>query len=254
MPNSFGEILKTWRNQRRLSQLDLGLIANVSARHISFLETGRSKPSRAMTMQLCETLAVPLQDRTSLIHAAGYSSPYQARSLDAVEMQDVRQAINWMLKRHEPYPAFLLDRHWQFLETNGPAKMLLGATGLHVGDSILDFLMDVEKASAVLENWQEVIQHTLIRLRTENTHFGSDPVLENAISRLSELLEDQHMPIETNLPPLVPTRYRLGDKTLSLFSTIAQFGTAEDLTLAELKIEMVFPADEASRQFFESLK
>ncbi|GAB5467308.1 MAG: helix-turn-helix transcriptional regulator [Rhodospirillales bacterium] len=247
MRTTFGAALKSWRGQRRLSQLDLGLAANVSARHISFLETGRAKPSRTMVTLLCESLEVPQEARNGLLDAAGFAPAYRRRDLDDADMAAVRDAVAWTLERHDPFPAFALDRHWRVVKANAAAGRLLGAVGLREGDSLLEALADEAKLPAVLDNWQEVQHHTLVRLRTENAYLGGDPLLEAAIVKLTAALGPRPQAPEGLLPAIVPTRYRAGGTLLSLFSTIAQFGTAEDIALAELKIELLFPADAATR-------
>ena len=246
MDQTFGTILRDWRSQRRMSQLDLGLAANVSARHISFLETGRAKPSRPMVIQLSETLEVPRNARNALLNAAGFASAYRSRGLDADEMAHVRAAVDWMIERHDPFPAIVLDRHWAVVAANRCGLMLLGGVGMAVGDSLLDALTRVEDMRAAIVNWPEVAHNTVTRLRTESAHLGGDPVLDRAADTLAR--ECAELPHGNGpLPAVVPATYRAGGMELSLFSTIAQFGSAEDIALADLKIELMFPADEATR-------
>lgn len=248
MDTSFGAVLKEWRGQRRMSQLDLGLSSNVSARHISFLETGHAKPSRSMVLQLCETLEMPRSARNSLLNAAGYAPAYRSRDLDAADMDHVRAAVEWTLERHNPYPAMALDRHWTIVKANQAAQFLLAGAGVSEGDSLLAALTDSERFASVIENWIEVAQHMVVRLRTESAHLGGDPVLDEAANALiGALSTTSHPPSTQPLPAIIPARYRAGDKVFSFFSTLAQFGTAEDIALAELKIEMMFPADEETR-------
>ncbi len=253
MQNSFGSVLKDWRSQRRLSQLDLGLSANVSARHISFLETGRATPSRSMVMNLCETLDVPRSTRNTFLSAAGFSPAYRRRDLDEADMAHVRAAVEWMLERHDPYPALALDRHWTVTRTNRSAGILLGGAGLAEGDSLLEAMTDMSKMASVLDNWPEVAQHTIARLRTESTHLGGDPVLDAAADSLARDVGSALPETKGVLPSVIPARYRANGIVLSLFSTLAQFGSAEDIALAELKIEMMFPADEESRAVLMAL-
>lgn len=248
MQNTFGSALKEWRGQRRMSQLALGLTANVSARHISFLETGRSRPSRLMVGLLCDSLDLPHGARNALLTAAGFAPAYQRRDFDGEDMASIRSAVEWTLARHDPYPAFALDRHWRIVTCNRSAGFLLGAVGLDEGDSLLEAMLDPQRLGAVLENWREVARHVTVRLRTESAHFGGDPVLDDAIERLNVQLGDRIDVVDAPLPAVIPARYRAGDSVLSLFSTIAQFGTAEDVALAELRIELLFPADEPTRQ------
>ena len=247
MQNSFGEALRQWRGQRRMSQLDLGLTANVSARHISFLETGRARPSQSMAMQLCETLEVPHSARNAFLGAAGFAPAYRRRELSDDDMAHVRAAVDWTLERHDPFPAFALDKHWRVVKANASATFLLGGIGLAEGDSLLDAMLDMDLMSSALENWREVLQHMAVRLRTESAHLGGDAVLDKAVSQLTRVLGPGSHGVNGTLPAVIATRYRAGTATLSFFSTLAQFGTPEDIAVAELKIEMMFPADDATR-------
>ncbi|MGI9510599.1 MAG: helix-turn-helix domain-containing protein [Geminicoccaceae bacterium] len=246
--NAFGSQLKTWRERRRLSQLDLGLGANISARHLSFLETGRSKPSRPMVMMLCEQLDVPRTERNALLNAAGFAPAYRSRDWSEDDMAPVRAAVDWTMARHDPYPAFVLDRHWTLVKVNRSAAAMLRGLDLGEGGSLLDAMTDAEMTSALFENWEEVMHHMLARLRTESLHLGGDAILDAAVAKLSEALGKTASAPAGPLAAIVPARYRSGEMTLSFLSTIAQFGTAEDIALADLKIEMLFPADDATRQ------
>ena len=247
MDKSFGAVLKDWRSQQRMSQLDLGLTANVSARHISFLETGRSRPSRAMVMNLCESLEMPREARNALLNAAGFSAAYHRRDLDDADMEHVRAAVDWMLERHDPYPALALDRHWIIVKANRSAGQLIGASGLAAGDSLLDAMIDPQRMASLFDNWREVAQHMMVRLRTESAHLGGDPVLDAAARKLAGAIDMSASPNSGVLPAVIPARYRANGMVLSFFSTLAQFGTAEDIALSELKIEMMFPADDTTR-------
>lgn len=253
MDSSFGSLLKDWRGRRHMSQLDLGLNANVSSRHISFLETGRSRPSQPMVMQLCDCLQVPRSVRNVLLTAAGFAQAYRRRALDEEEMAPVRMAVAWTLERHDPYPAMAIDRHWTLVKANRTAAMLLRGIGLDEGDSLLTAMSDLERMQSIFENWQEVVQHMIVRLRTESLHLGGDPVLDAAVTKLIAGLEGHALHPTGPLPAVIPARYRAGERILSFFSTLAQFGTAEDIALAELKIEMMFPADEATRDFLNAM-
>jgi transcriptional regulator with XRE-family HTH domain len=243
----FGTLLKQWRRERRMSQLDLGLAANVSARHIAFLETERARPSRVMVLQLSETMRVPLAARNSLLTAAGFAELYRQRTLSDAEMLPIRAAVAWMLERHHPYPAIALDRHWRLVTANQAASRLFAAVGVATGDSLLDVLSEPGGLRAAIENWPEVARHFAARLRMESSIAGGDPVLMEAAGRLATDAGQVGLVTSEALSAVLPTRLRLGDTTLSLFSTIAQFSTAEDIALADLKIELMFPADDATR-------
>lgn len=168
----FGATLKEWRQVRRVSQLDLGLSAGVSARHISFLETGRSLPSRGMVLRLCEQLDVPISQRNSLLMAAGMSPAYAKRDLSAEEMAPVQAAVDWTLQRHEPYPAMAIDRHWNLVAVNGVAECILAGLGMARGDSLIEMMINSNALKQALVNYQEILAHMVARLRVESGHFG----------------------------------------------------------------------------------
>ncbi len=253
MQSAFGTTLKEWRHQRRMSQLDLGLSANVSARHISFLETGRSAPSRQMVHHLCDCLEVPPAERNDLFHAAGFAPAYRRRALTDEDIAPVRNAVDWVLERHNPYPAFALDRHWHLVKANQSAEFMLQASGVFEGDSLLDLIADQETIMATFENWEEVAEHMIARLRTESAHLGGDDVLDRAIRRLREMIGGRPSDRHGELQAFIPARYRAGGQIFSFLSTIAQFGTVNDIALSELKIEMMFPVDEVTRAVLLSM-
>ena len=159
----------------------------------------------------------------------------------------VRAAVDWTLQRHDPYPAMALDRHWTVIKANNSGKLLLQAAGLQEGQGMLDMLTDRERVIALFENWQEVLVHMIARLSTENAHLGGDAILDDTITRLKTILGPDIPYPDGILPPVIPARYRANGMVFSFFSTIAQFGTAEDIALADLKIELMFPADEQTK-------
>ena len=248
MTTAFGSVLKEWRHQRRMSQLDLGLNADVSARHISFLETGRSKPSRAMVLKLCEELDVPLQARNQFLHSAGMAPVYKKRDLSEEDMKPVRLAVDWMLERHAPYPAIAMDKYWAVVSMNKTAELLLSGMNIDVGDNLALALAENDLVRQAIENLDEVITHVVKRLRIESAHMGGDPILAAAIEKLSVQIDEPAQCDSSTMPVFIPARYRMNGMVFSFFSTVSQFGTAEDIALSELKIEMMFPADEDTRQ------
>ncbi len=249
----FGATLKEWRQARRVSQLDLGLAAGVSSRHISFLETGRSRPSRGMVLRLCDELDVPIAHRNRMLTAAGLSPAYAERDLSEEDMAPMRKAVHWTLKRHEPYPAVAMDRHWRIVEMNAVSERLLAGFGTKVGDSLIDMMVESPAVRQALVNYDEIVGHMIARLRVESAHFGHDPVLENGITRMEAALGDSVLDIEGIRPAIIPAVYEFGGMRLSLFTTISQFGSAEDIALSELRIELMFPADEPTRLALEAL-
>ncbi|UWQ26404.1 helix-turn-helix transcriptional regulator [Leisingera aquaemixtae] len=249
----FGGVLKKWRQIRRLSQMELALSAGVSPRHLSFLETGRAQPSRGMVLRLSEELQVPAAARNQLLTAAGLAPAYVRRDLNDDELAPLRQAAARMLERHEPYPAMLMDRHWQLVDMNRAAALMLGSAGITRGSSLIEALLGNAALRAALDNLEEVERHSLARLRTELAHCGADPVLEQAIARLQRSAAEPGGADDGVLPAVIPARYRMGGQVLSFFSTITQFGGTGDLAMSDLRIEMLFPADEATRGRLEAM-
>jgi len=244
---NFPDILRHWRKQRRYSQLDLALEANISSRHLSFLETGRSKPSREMVQQLSDALSVPLDARNRMLTSAGYAPKYPKREWDDAEMLPIRKAIDWALNQHAPYPGLALDRLWVIRRMNEPAKHMFGTFGVTEGSSMLDLIQD-PTVQDLIENWPEVAHHSALRLRSESAAQGGIPELDAA----ADILSSDASPSEPNLPA-IPTVFKLGEQMLSLFGTIAQFGTTADEAIEDLKIELFFPADEAAEDLLKQL-
>jgi transcriptional regulator with XRE-family HTH domain len=252
MAQVFGDLLRDWRRERRMSQLDLGLAANVSARHIAFLETGRAAPSRSMVLQLAETMQVPRADRNGLLTAAGFAQAYRQRTMDDAELAPIRAAVTWTLERHDPYPAMALDRHWVVTAANVSATRMLSALGASVGASLLDVLTQFEMVRVAFDNWPDVARYFLARLRVESAQLGGDAVIDAAIQVLAAEVAAFSASPARELTAVMPTRLNFNGRVLSFFSTIAQFGTAEDIALADLRIELMFPADADTRAFLLS--
>ena len=259
-PLGVGDLLRDWRQRRRLSQLDLSNEAAVSARHLSFVETGRSKPSRELVLHLAEHLDVPLRERNSLLMAAGYAPVYRERSLDDAEMDPVRGALDMILAGHEPYPAVIVDRLWNLVTAN-TAALSLFATG--VAQHLLEPPVNVirlgvhpEGLAPRTRNLAEFSEHLLVRLQRQLA-VSPDAELQ---ALYDEVLTypgvTSHSPVVADPTTLlfVPMQFVAVDgQELSMFSTLATFGTALDITLAELSIESFFPADAATEAYFKAL-
>jgi transcriptional regulator with XRE-family HTH domain len=248
-----GHLLREWRQRRRLSQLDLSNEAAVSARHLSFVETGRSKPSRELVLHLAEHLEVPLRERNALLLAAGYAPVYQERSLDDAEMDPVRTALDQILGGHEPYPAVIVDRRWDLVTANGAALTLFTAG---VRDHLLQPPINVyrlglhpEGLAARVRNMGEYSAHLLTRLQRDVALTG-DPALAELLDEVRGYPDLTHPPSVEADPArmlFLPMEFTTVDgRELSFFSTLATFGTALDITVAELSIEAFFPADAAT--------
>jgi transcriptional regulator with XRE-family HTH domain len=241
--DTFSDLLRHWRSVRRISQLELALRANVSARHVSFLESGRARPSRAMVLTLADALDMPLAERNGLLGAAGFTPAYQARPPGDRALALPEAALAWMLDRHAPYPGMALDRHWNLVRANAPAERLLSAAGAGVGDSLLAACAPDGPLRPLIANWAEVARYLAARLQTEIEHHGGDPVLAG---HRDAILSGLKRPMPDPVSPILPVIYQLGETRLSFFSTIAHFGGAGDIALDDLRIELMFPADEAT--------
>ncbi len=245
-----GQVLRAWRRQRHVSQLDLASEAGVSTRHVSFIETGRATPSREMVLHLAEHLEIPLRERNALLTAAGYAPLYPETGLDAPEMSAVRGALKKILAAHEPYPAVVVDRHWNRVAANGSVALLIEGVAQHLLEepaNVLRASLHPEGAAPRIVNFAEWSTHLIARLQRQ-VALTADAEL---VSLLDEVRRFPGVPKEAVFPELrgqekvfVPLRLRAGDGELAFFSTVSTFGTAIDVTLAELAVEAFFPADE----------
>lgn len=260
-PPPVGALLRSWRQRRGLSQLDLACEADISTRHVSFLETGRSQPSRGMLIHLAERLDVPLRERNALLVAAGFAPVYSEHSLDSPAMQAARKAVDLVLTGHEPFPALAVDRHWHLLAANrAVAPLLEGVSAeLLAGPvNVLRLSLHPDGLAGRIGNWTQWRDHVLSRL-TRQIEAGADPVLVALRSELQGYpapasglgggSEAGHHP-----DVVVPLRLHTSFGLLNLFSTTTVFGTAVDVTLSELAIEAFFPADaETAERLREAL-
>lgn len=250
---NIGDILRDWRGRRQLSQLDLAGAAEVSTRHLSFVESGRAAPSRDLLLRLAEPLALPLRERNRLLLAGGYAPVYSERSIDEPDMAPARQAVEAVLRGHMPFPALAVDRHWNLVLANDAAGALL--TG--ISPALLEAPINVLRASLHpdglaprIVNLAEWRRHLLARLRDDADRLG-DPTL----IALHEELRILSAPVSRHPPgptariavPLI-LRDPRSDTAQSFLSTTTVFGSATDVTLAELALECFYPADEPTRQ------
>jgi len=245
-----GTLLRDWRVRRRMSQQDLALEAGVSARHVSFVETGRAKPSADMVIQLAEHLDVPLRDRNTLLLAAGFAPAYAQRDLDEPEMGPVREAIDRVLRGHEPYPAVVVDRHWGLVAANRAVPLLIGGAADHLLEppvNVLRLSLHPEGRAPRIANLGEWRAHLLDRLGRQAVVSG-DPALFALHEELAGYPggEGGHVPDLEAGAIAVPLRLRTDDGELAFISTATTFGTATDVTVSELAIESFFPADDAT--------
>jgi transcriptional regulator with XRE-family HTH domain len=264
-PDMFGPMLRTWRRRRGASQLALALQSGVSQRHVSFLESGRAKPSREMVVQLTTALDVPLRQRNTMLLAAGFAPVYRETSLGAPELTPVRQAIDRMLKQQEPYPAVVIDRLWNLLDANEAAMAF--TVFLNEGPppppppgkqpNLLRSLLDPKGLRPKLTNWEEVARYLVSTTYAEILADGGEP---KALAFIEEVMAYPDVPasfrklrFEERPAPVLTLDYIVGGKSLSVFTTIATLGTPQDVTLQEVRIECFFPADDRSDALFKSL-
>lgn len=246
-----GEMLRDWRQRRHLSQLDLALDAGVSARHVSFVETGRARPSRDMVLQLAEQLGVPLRDRNALLVAAGFAPVYRERGLDDPALRPVRQAIDLVIAGHAPNPALAVDRHWRLVAANAAVGLLTAGSApalLQPPVNALRISLHPEGMAPRIANLGQWRAHILTRLRRQIDLTG-DPVLaelEDELRGYPAPEAGEHVPLPGGDDFVIPLRLRGPAGTLSFISTTTVFGTPTDVTLDELAIESFFPADAAT--------
>ena len=249
-----GELLRQWRERRRLSQLELAIQADVSTRHLSFVETGRSTPSRDMVLHLAEQLEVPLRERNHLLMAAGYAPVYSETALDSPQMSVVRAAVRQVLTGHEPYPALVVDRDWNLVDANDSLELLTGtatADLLTPPANVLRLALHPDGMAPRIVNLGEWRAHLLGRVR-RRVAMTADPAQTALYEELAAYPCDQPEPEVDPLGPnglVVPLRIRYGARELAFFCTVATFGMPLDVTLAELAIETFFPADAATATF-----
>jgi transcriptional regulator with XRE-family HTH domain len=251
-----GALLREWRAARRLSQLDLALDVGVSARHLSCVETGKAQPSREMIARLADTLEMPLRERNALLVAAGYAPKYPESALGTPELAQIRRAIEFILEHQEPYPAFVLNRHWDVLMTNRAAVrvgnfLMRGRVSPH--NNMIRQIFDPGDLRGVIVNWEEIAGDLIRHLHNEVASAPSDTV---ARALLDEVLAYSDVParwrtreLGTAPAPLLTTVFHLDGQELHFFSTITTFGTPRDVTIDELHIECTFPVDEATAAF-----
>jgi transcriptional regulator with XRE-family HTH domain len=243
----FGTMMRDWRQRRRLSQLDLAIEADVSARHVSFIETGRSSPSRAMVLRLAEVLDVPLREQNQLLMAAGLAPMYSERSLDDPDMAAVRDGIERVLSAYNPFPCVVVDRGWQIVHANAGAGVLLEgvAPSLLERPNALRISLHPEGLAPRIRNLAQWRHHVVERLRREAAVSGSDE-LSALLAEIESFpggfdgtrdLGGVAVPLELYTPQ---------GQLLTFLSTVTTFGTAIDLTAAELSIEAFLPADEVT--------
>jgi len=248
---SVGTLLQYWRKARRLSQLALAVEAEISARHLCFVESGRAKPSREMILILANALEVPLRERNALLLAAGFAPLYRESKLDAPELKSVRAALEAILRQQEPYPAVVMNRHWDILNSNaGAARFfghLLGGRAPDGPANVLRMMFHPKGLRPFVENWESVAEALIHRVHREAVGGVSD---DATLKLIEEITGYPGVPkrwralnLEVPLVPVIPVTFRRNGKAFAFFSTVTTLGTPQDVTLQEIRLECFFPAD-----------
>ncbi len=253
--------LKYWRHKRGLSQLDFSLTADVSSRHISFLETGRARPSREMVLRLARALAIPLRDQNTMLRAAGFEPRYEEPSLDHIP-ESLRGVLTRMMAQHEPYPMIVMDRLYNVLETNraGAALMarLVANPALAAPPfNVVRMLFHPELARPFIERWEPMARFLIARLHQLALLRGEDEELRALIDEIlafPDVPEDWREPdFSTGHAPVFTVRVRIDDRPLAFTTTLTHFSEPQDVTLQELQIESYFPIDDETEAFCRAL-
>lgn len=246
--HELGSFLRYWRQQRGKSQLDLSLDAGVSQRHISFVESGRSVPSRELLLGLAKTLDVPLREQNMLLLASGYAPVYQESAWDAPEMAVVARVIDLMLKQHEPHPAIVMDRYWNVLKTNDASPRLFGSfvdlSKRPNPRNLLDLMFDPDGMRPFVEDWASVASGLLQRVYREAVGHVTDQRTTELVDRLKKYPGVKELSVaRKNQAPVLPITFIRGSERISYFSMISTVGLPQDITAQEFRIECMFPAE-----------
>ncbi|MEU4554651.1 helix-turn-helix domain-containing protein [Micromonospora violae] len=247
-----GQLLRQWRKRRGLSQLDLAIAADVSARHVSLVETGKSTPSAAMIIRLADQLHVPLRDRNQLLLAAGFAPRYAQRPLDDTALSGVLDAVRRVLQAHEPYPALVFDRRWNILMTNRAVEPFFAYVApdlLRPPVNLVRLGLDPRGLASLVVNLADV--RTVFRSRiSRQLAAAPDAELAALYEELLSPLPDESTNERLDADVVLPMVVRVGGRELRLFSTITTFGTPMDITIEEIAVESYYPADSQSAAYF----
>lgn len=257
-----GRLLQQWRQRRRKSQLDLSLEANVSPRHLSFVESGRANPSRDLVLRLAEVLEVPFRERNDLLTAAGYAPAFRETGLTAPEIAHARQAIDLILRHQEPFPAVVMDRHWNLLTTNAAATRFFGLLladhpSLAGPPNVVRLMFHPAGLRPHVANWDAVAEALLQRVHREAVGGVADAATLQLLAEVRAYpgvpRQWPETPPAATMLPLIPIQFRKAHHAFDFFSTVTTLGTPRDITLQEIRIECFFPANEATTHASQAL-
>ena len=250
----FGQQLRHWRRRSGLSQLDLSAQAGTTPRHLSFIETGRSRPGRELVLRLGEALDLSIRDRNTLLVSAGLSPAFAARELSNEAMRPINLVLEMVLRTHEPYPAWVVGRGLRFLKSNAAAEALFpGMCGLSA-ETIIDFWFGPGPYRELVENWHDVVRAGATSLRREAIRTSDRELFELAQRAETHVraLPESNSQILAEVPVVCPI-LRIGGQVVRTISTVMRFDSAVDVTVADLRVELLFPADDDSDAFFKAV-
>lgn len=253
-PTPFGRMLREWRGRRGLSQLALAAQAETTPRHLSFIETGRSRPGRELILRLAEAMDVPIRQRNALLEAAGLGAAYAERELEADVVQPFLDAVELVLHNHEPYPACAIDGLGRVQRTNDAFERFWPGAKSLTAEQAVDAFFGPGPSRTLIENWAELAWRDVDLRRREASRCG-DPRLLQLAERAESHLRDVPRPQRDGLgaAPVVCSRFRFGDTLVRTFTTVMRFEHTNDVALGELKVELIFPADETASAYFRGL-
>ena len=254
MSAGFGDLLKKWRSLRRFSQLSLSVETGLSSRHISFLETGRSRPSRGSVLTLSRALDMPKPAVNDALLAAGFAPEYPAHDLSDVSVQPMLDALDMIIKNHAPFPAIVIDEDWQIVGGNVPAMGMMQLLPFNGSRCVVDALLNDDIETPIFTNWEVIAAWTLTRLQLETSRLGYEGPLTDVYHRL--LRDPRSASAETSFraaQPYLTMEAKIDGHDLSLFTMLAEFTSAQDIALSTRRVELFFAADEATRRYFEAL-
>jgi len=250
MKNTVGNILKVWRNQHRYSQLQLAIELGVSSKHISFIETGRSIPSKEMILKISTFLLMPKGEINRALYSAGYAPIYTELTLSDKSLKPIFEAIEKMVISHMPYPAFVLNQSWDVIMANESAQYLLTNIGYSEHTNLLEALIADNPKTSKIINYYETISFVLTRVKQEVSMLGNSQRLQEYEEKLSKCLSlNVEVPVASE-QVVISTQFQMSTTISTFFSIIAQLGTVQDVTVSEYKVELLFPADEITKEHY----
>lgn len=253
--NGFADSLKQWRKRRRISQLELANLAEVSSRHISFLEKDKAKPSRNMVIKLGMAMRIPPIDVNAGLSAAGFSQAYPKAQLNDKSVVALGNAVQMMLDNQMPWPAVVCEESWDMVKANAAAHHIFELAGLNTHTNLLEAILLSDDPNGAIVNWPEVAHLMLRRLQAEKLEFSDNDIRRRMLQHLTHhpRLENLEFPETSTLDVFIPIKIRINDATISLISMVANFGAVQEITYSGLHVELFFPADEFTKVYLTDL-